>query len=100
VVLLYSLSGIGWSLIEPTRKLLTASLAEPDALACTFGLAEMAFGAGAICGPLIGGYLYDNVSHTSPFIFNGMLILGAALLAIGLLDIWPGKARSNPTTNH
>jgi predicted MFS family arabinose efflux permease len=91
MVLLYSLSCIAWSLIEPTRKSLTAGLADPTSLARTFGLAEMAFGAGAICGPLIGGYLYDNVSHTSPFIFNGILILAAALLAIGLLDIWPRK---------
>ncbi|HIG42806.1 MAG: MFS transporter [bacterium] len=98
LVLIYSISVIGWSLIEPTRKSLTAGAAPPGATARTFGFAEMAFGVGATIGPLIGGYLYDNVSQTSPFIFNSLLILGTALLSGWLLSgsiihstVKPGK---------
>jgi len=92
LVLVYSLSVIGWSLIEPTRRLITASLAPTTSLARTFGLAEMAYGLGATAGPLIGGYLYDHVSHTSPFIFNGGLMVAAAVASIWLLRNAASKA--------
>jgi DHA1 family multidrug resistance protein-like MFS transporter len=92
LVLVYSLSVIGWSLIEPTRRLITASLAPTTSLARTFGLAEMAYGLGATAGPLIGGYLYDHVSHTSPFMFNGGLMLVAAVASIWLLRNTASKA--------
>ena len=92
LVLVYSLSVIGWSLIEPTRRLITASLAPTTSLARTFGLAEMAYGLGATAGPLIGGYLYDYVSHTSPFMFNGGLMLVAAVASIWLLRNTASKA--------
>jgi MFS family permease len=54
-------------------------------VARTFGTAEMAAGLGATLGPLIGGYLYDHVSHQSPFIFNGVLMLFAAGVASVIL---------------
>jgi DHA1 family multidrug resistance protein-like MFS transporter len=85
LVLIYSCSVIGWSLIEPTRKSLIASVGNPQTTARNFGLAETAFGLGAVLGPLIGGYLYDNVSHASPFIFNGVLVLGLAVFSSWLL---------------
>ena len=85
MVLLYSLSVVGSALVEPTRKSLTAGMATPDTYGKTFGFAEMAFGIGAIFGPLIGGYLYDSVSHTMPFAFNGMLMFVSAMLSVWLL---------------
>jgi predicted MFS family arabinose efflux permease len=87
IVVLYSVSVLGWALIEPTRKSLTASLARPDSLARSFGLAEMAFGFGATLGPLIGGYLYDNISQTSPFLFNGAMIFATAGLSVWLFQM-------------
>ncbi len=86
LVVIYSTSVVGWTMIEPSRKTLIARCASSSTVARTFGTAEMAAGLGATLGPLIGGYLYDHVSHQSPFIFNGVLMLFAAGVASVILQ--------------
>lgn len=80
IVAIYTLSSVAWALIEPARKTLTAQLSG-QRVAQGFGLAEMAFGAGAVIGPLAGGYLYDQVNPNWPFYLNAIVVL----LASGLL---------------
>ncbi len=90
-VIVYTLSAASWALIEPARKVLTASLSG-DRVAQGFGWAEMAFGAGAVLGPLVGGYLYDHYDHTWPFYLNAIVML----VALAFLVLWlrPGNLSS------
>lgn len=91
VVGVYTLSSVGWAVIEPSRKSMTASLSGSE-VAKGFGLAEMFFGLGAVVGPLAGGYLYDHYDHAFPFYLNGVMMLLAATLL--LLLVRPELKRS------
>jgi MFS family permease len=82
VVAVYTCSAFGWAVIEPARKAMTAQVAGIH-IARGFGLAEMSFGLGAVVGPLVGGYLYDNIDHSLPFILNtGVMLVSIALLLL------------------
>ena len=52
-----------------------------------FGLAEMAFGAGAVAGPLIGGYVYDQFAPPIVFYLNASVVLVSILIFL----VWVGK---------
>ena len=81
VVVVYTLSSVGWAVIEPARKSMTASLSGHQ-VARGFGLAEMCFGMGAVAGPLVGGYLYDQYDPAWPFYLNGIVMLSVAALLL------------------
>lgn len=85
VVAIYTLSSVAWALIEPARKALTARVAGTN-VAQGYGLAEMAFGAGAVLGPLAGGYVYDHYQHSWPFYLNAVAILLALVLLLLLVQ--------------
>jgi DHA1 family multidrug resistance protein-like MFS transporter len=84
VVVVYTLSSVGWAVIEPARKSMTASLSGHQ-VARGFGLAEMCFGCGAVSGPLVGGYLYDQYDPAWPFYLNGIVMLGVAAILLLLV---------------
>lgn len=86
VVAIYTLSSVAWAVIEPARKALTAQLAG-NQVARGFGLAEMAFGAGAVAGPLIGGYVYDQYAPPIVFYLNASVVLASVLIFL----VWVGK---------
>jgi MFS family permease len=78
----YILFSVGWAMASPAEDALVADLA-PDALRGTvLGTKEAAAGVGAACGPLIGGYIYDNWSQEMAFVVNGVLLLITAGLAL------------------
>ena len=78
----YILFSVGWAMASPAQDALVADLA-PDGLRGTvLGTKEAAAGVGAACGPLIGGYLYDNWSQEMAFVVNGVLLLTTAGLAL------------------
>ena len=80
----YTFSSACWALIEPARKALTAQLSGPQ-LARGFGLAEMAFGAGAVVGPLAGGYVYDRYGAAEAFYLIGGVIMLALVVLLALV---------------
>lgn len=64
----------------------TASVPAEEALVAdpgeSFGLYTFAIGSGAVIGPLIGGWLYDQAGHTVPFCFTALLaFVGICYLA-------------------
>jgi DHA1 family multidrug resistance protein-like MFS transporter len=95
IVVVYTFSNIAWALIGPTRKSLTVSSTSSSGTARAFGVSEMAFGAGATIGPLVGGYMYDQISHAAPFYFNGFVMMIAAILSLLLLRSSNGIASSS-----
>ena len=77
----YIFFAMGWAMASPAEDALVADMA-PDALRGTIiGAQEAAAGIGAACGPLLGGYIYDNWEHHVVFIVNGILLIIAAILA-------------------
>lgn len=54
------------------------------------GLFDTAFGFGAFAGPIAGFFLYDTISHSSPFLASGLLGI-ATLVAIVLFTYEPKR---------
>jgi predicted MFS family arabinose efflux permease len=79
LVMVYAVSVVPWTLVDPARKVLVSTFAEVNEVAKSFGISEMYYGIGATTGPIAGGYLYDLVSPQSPFYFNGILSMLVAL---------------------
>lgn len=90
-VVLYTVSAIGWAMVEPARKSIVASHATSSAVARTFGMSEMYYGVGTTVGPLLGGYIYDNVSQTAPYYVNGGLMVCTAVCAFLMLRTIPAS---------
>ena len=86
VVLVYSVSVVPWTLVDPARKVLVSTFGECNEVAKSFGISEMYYGIGATTGPIVGGYLYDWVSPQSPFYFNGILSMLVALSIVLLFS--------------
>ena len=85
LAVLYSLEAVGWSLADPAETAMVADLVGHEARGRGFGFYELAASLGASAGPLIGGWLYDSISHSAPFYFNGAILLfGAAWVLIFL----------------
>ncbi|WP_297801033.1 MFS transporter [uncultured Brevundimonas sp.] len=82
---LIALASLGLSLAMPTA----ASLLSREAADGTAGQlmgANMAAAAGArILGPLVAGGVYALIAPQAPFVLGGVMVLGAALLGLGLL---------------
>ena len=90
LVAAFTLTAFGWAVIEPARKSMTAMFAGTQ-IARGLGLAEMCFGIGAVAGPLVGGYLYDQFDHRLPFLLNGLVML--LVIVILLLLVRPRMAK-------
>ncbi|KAK7502948.1 hypothetical protein BaRGS_00005897, partial [Batillaria attramentaria] len=55
----------------------------PDHVTTVFGFLQMCFGAGAMTGPVIGGFLYELGGFGLPFwVVGGLLLTCAAIMAV------------------
>ncbi len=59
-----------------------AEIAEPESRGGTMGWAITLMGAGAIIGPLVGGFSSDLLGHRAPFLFVAGLCLLAAFFTL------------------
>ena len=66
----------------PAEGALVADLTGGDRRGQAYGLYSFAVGLGATLGPLLGGWCYDNLGHTSPFYLNAILLPTSALLVL------------------
>lgn len=73
------LFGIVVSMDMPSRRTLISQLSAKGELAFTVGYVEFVIGLASVVGYAVGGLLWDNVSHTSPF------FLAAAVNIVGVL---------------
>ncbi len=80
LALIYTLFFAGLAMAEPAEAAMVADLAGPHQRGRIYGLYEFAAGIGAATGPLVGGFVYENVGRTMPFYMNGALLLFAASL--------------------
>ena len=81
LVVLYTLSAVGGALADPARQAMVGDLSNEQERGRVYGVYELVVGIGSSLGPLLGGWIYDNVGQDIPFYLNGALLLLAAVWA-------------------
>jgi len=80
---LWAVEALAFSASVPAEEALVADLSGSGRRGESFGLYTFAAGLGAVVGPLVGGWLYDNLGHAAPFYATAAAVfLGAALILI------------------
>jgi len=85
LAVLWAVESLGYTASVPAERAFVADIAGEDARGASYGLYTFASFLGATVGPLVGGWLYDNVGHAIPFYLNAAgLAMGALLVALVL----------------
>jgi MFS family permease len=85
LAVLWAAEAVCFSASDPASQALVADQTGHDERGRAYGLFALAGGLGAVLGPLAGGWLYDQLNQSAPFIGNGIvLIAGALILWFGL----------------
>ncbi len=99
LAILWAIESLGYTASVPAERAFVADVAGEDIRGTIYGLYTFAYYLGAAAGPLAGGWLYDNVSHATPFYLNtGALVLGALLVAAVLREPHPKREAMRPET--
>jgi MFS family permease len=84
---LWAVESLGYTASVPAERAFVADITGTDRRGTSYGLYTFAFFLGASLGPLVGGWLYDNAGHATPFYLNtGILLVGAVLVATVLRE--------------
>jgi MFS family permease len=96
LVVLYTLSSAGWALSSPARTALVADFCGDGERGRAYGLYQFCLFSGTAIGPLVGGYLYDELGRSIPFYVDGVVLgLSAVWVAFTLWSVpAPGLSRS------
>jgi MFS family permease len=90
LVILWAVESIGYAASAPAERAFVADITGDDARGTSYGLYTFAYFLGAAIGPVVGGWLYDNVAPAMPFYLNGAaLALGAGLVWAFLREACP-----------
>ena len=83
---------------DPAEQALVADLTGNDQRGRAYGLYVMAGDIGAAIGPLGGGWLYDNIGVSAPFLLTGIILFICALILWAFLQ--PPKPSPAQTSSH
>ncbi len=73
-----AVSSVGRALLQPGAMALMSKEARSEGeTGKIMGVMQSAQSVGRITGPLMGGMLFDHVGMRTPFVFAGILLLGA-----------------------
>jgi DHA1 family multidrug resistance protein-like MFS transporter len=90
LIILWAVESLGYTASMPAERAFVADIAGEDTRGASYGLYTFAFFLGAAVGPLVGGWLYDNLGHAMPFYLNtAVLLVGALLVGIVLREPKP-----------
>ena len=94
-----TLFGIGYSLASTSLSGALSLLSPKQHQGSIFGINQSFTSLARITGPIIGGLVYRDLSHESPFLLAGVMGLGALGLAIWMGDQFPiiGKTKQSKT---
>lgn len=83
LAVLWALEAVGLAMASPAEAALVADLTGGDQRGAGYGFYAFAASLGAVCGPVLGGWLYDTQSHALPFYaFSGLLLAGAVAVVV------------------
>ncbi len=84
---LWCLETVGYTISVPAERAFVADIAGQDMRGKSYGLYTFSYFLGSALGPLAGGWLYDNISHATPFYLNSLvLVIGAVLVGLVLKE--------------
>jgi MFS family permease len=86
---LWALQALCYGAGDPAEQALVADLTGGDQRGRAYGLYMLAGGLGATVGPVAGGWLYEAVGTSAPFVANG-IVLALCTLALAALLREPG----------
>ena len=92
LAILWALLALCFAAGDPAEQALVAELTGGDQHGRAYGFYVMASDIGAALGPLGGGWLYDSVSTSAPFIVTGVILAICGLVLLFFLNI-PKPAR-------
>lgn len=96
---LYLLMGVlcfGYGLVSPSLSSLNSRLAPEAVRGEVLGLGQSMTSLGRILGPVVGGWLYQTVSHGSTYLLGGALSTACMVLALVLDLRIESAARESP----
>ncbi len=85
LAVLWAVESLGYTASVPAERAFVADIAGDDTRGASYGLYTFAHFLGAALGPLVGGWLYDNLGHAMPFYLNTAVLLVGALLVAAVL---------------
>lgn len=94
LAVLWALEAVGLAMAGPAEAAFVADLTGSEQRGAGYGLYTLAASSGAVCGPVLGGWLYDTQSHALPFYVFGGLLLAGAVAVVVLLRGSKGVERS------
>ena len=100
IVVLFTTRRFLFSILSPSFRSLQSTLTPENVRGKEFGVVQAANNLGAVCGPILGGYLYDLffnvrielgnnlvfVGAGFTFLFSGILAIIAMILVIAFID--------------
>ena len=95
LVILWAVESLGYTASVPAERAFVADIAGEDTRGTSYGLYTFAYFLGAALGPLVGGWLYDNLGHATPFYLNATALLVGALL-VGAVLREPRREGAHP----
>jgi MFS transporter, DHA1 family, multidrug resistance protein len=79
---LWAVEAVCFAASDPASQAMVTDLTPENQRGRIFGIYAFTGGLGAVIGPLAGGWLYDNIGQTAPFLIN------AAVLVISAMAMW------------
>lgn len=93
LAVLWAIESAGYAASVPAERAFVADIAGEDVRGTSYGLYTFALFLGMAIGPLLGGWLYDEVGPAAPFYANTVaLLLGALLVGVALREPSPATA--------
>lgn len=85
LAILWVIEAVGMVMAMPALNALVADVTGSSIRGTGFGMYTFAASLGAVFGPLLGGWLYDNINHAVPFYLNGIILIVTSGLTLVLL---------------
>lgn len=85
LAVLWAIGAVSNAAATPAQRAFVADIAGQDVRGSSYGLYTFAYFLGSAVGPLLGGWLYDNISPAMPFYVNAIVMLMGAMLVATML---------------
>ena len=75
LAIIFALSNIAGAMSDPAQSAMVADIAGVDQRGSSYGIHDFSMNLGITIGPLLGGWIYDTIGKSTPFILNGIILL-------------------------